>query len=117
MVECATSIVHDQVSKQEVSYRKLKTIDIDNFVQDYILDDIKDTDLNELVNYFHKNVSNSLDRNAHIKTKLVTIYYKVPWFTDEICKQKRVVRRLEKLWRKYRTNDLWKAFKVEKSRY
>ena len=32
VVECVTSIVHDQVSKQEVSYRKLETIDIDKFI-------------------------------------------------------------------------------------
>ena len=71
VVECVTSIVHDQVSKQEVSYRKLKTIDTDKFIQDCNLDDIYDTDLDELVNHFHKNLLNSLDLNAPIKTKLV----------------------------------------------
>ena len=45
VVECVTSIVHDQVSKQAVSYRKLKTIGIDKFIQDCNLDDINATDL------------------------------------------------------------------------
>ena len=117
VVECVTSIVHGQVSKLEVSYGKPKTIDIDKFIQDFNLDDINATDLDKLVNHFHKILSNSLDLNAPIKTKLATIHHRVPWFTEEICEQKRVVRGHEKLRRKYSTNSLWKAFKVEKSRY
>ena len=81
------------------------------------LNDINTTDLDELVEYFHKNLSNSLNLNAPIKTKLVTICHRLPWFTEGIYEQKRVVRRCEKLWRKYRTNDMWKAFKIEQSRY
>ena len=109
VVECVTSIVHDQVSKQEESYRKLKTIDIDKLIQDCNLDDINATDLDKLVHHFHKNHSNSLDINTSIKTKLVTVHHKFPWFIEEIHEQKRMVRRCEKLWRKYRTNNLWKA--------
>ena len=110
-------LCNDQVSKQKVSYRKLKTIDIDKFILDCNLNDINTTDLDKVVEHFHKNLSNSLNLNTPIKTKLVTIHHRVPWFTEGICEQKRVVRRYEKLWRKYRTNDMWKAFKIEKSRY
>ena len=40
-----------------------------------------------------------------------------PWFDDKFHEQKRVVRRRERIWRKYKTESTWTAFKVEKLRY
>ena len=40
-----------------------------------------------------------------------------PWFSDEILHQKHVVRRLENIWRKYKQEDQYKAFKAARNQY
>ena len=48
---------------------------------------------------------------------LLTECKKNPWFTKEIRDQKRIVRNREKIWRKYREEHQWEAFKHEQTLY
>ena len=42
---------------------------------------------------------------------------KVPWFDNEVKEYKWIARCREKLWRKYHTPELWKAFQVARRSY
>ena len=59
----------------------------------------------------------ALNKNAPIKTKITTIRKTVPWFNDSLRDHKRIVRNRERIWKKYKTNDTWLAFKIERSKF
>ena len=42
---------------------------------------------------------------------------KVPWLTDDVRDAKRQMRRWERLWHKYKSDELWTAFCVARSYY
>ena len=57
-------------------------------------------------------MQSALDKNAPEITKNIVARKKVPWFTDEIREQKRIIRR-EKIWQKYKEDQQWTALKNE----
>ena len=59
----------------------------------------------------------SLDSHAPEKSKVITCRPKCPWYTSEIKHQEGVVKHKEKIWRKYREDDQWIAYKVKKRKY
>ena len=69
------------------------------------------------MNAFNNHLKNALNDNAPEITKQLTVRKKVPWFTQEIREKKRIVRRRETIWKKYRRDDQWQALKIERSSY
>ena len=58
-----------------------------------------------------------LNRQAPLQSKSITERTKVPWFDNEVKEYKLSARCREKLWRKYHTPELWKAFQVARRSY
>ena len=54
---------------------------------------------------------------APLQTKQITIRRTVPWFTDDARDLKKCMRRREAIWRKYKRDDTWIAFKVVRSAF
>ena len=85
-----------------VSFRKLRLIDRDAF-----MDEIRNSDLfqmdtddpDELAAVFDNTLSSLLDRHALVKHKNVTSRPCVPWMNDEIKLAKRQRRKAERKWR------------------
>ena len=69
-----------------------------------------DDEYSEFVLRFNNSLTNSLNDLAPQLTKTVTYRPKFPWFTEEVRQIKHRLHRREKLWRKYREPDLWKAY-------
>ena len=71
----------------------------------------------ELVDQFKKTLSKALDDVAPIQTKQPTVRKSIPWFTDEVKEHKQFMRRREKIWRRYKTEDTKTAFIKAQSEY
>ena len=60
---------------------------------------------------------NALDKNALIKTKVTNVRKMVPWFNENLRDCKRVVSNCQWIWEKYKTEETWLAFKIERSKF
>ena len=66
---------------------------------------------------FESILKSSLEDHAPVKTKLMPLQKPIPWFTEEVKILKQTMQRREKIWRKYKLDSMWMAFKVARNRY
>ena len=102
----------------KLSYRDLKSIDIEKMWSDYNfrLPDENIT-VDEMPNKLNEMLKDLLDQHAPLQLKSITERTKVAWFDNEVKEYKCIARCREKLWRKYHTPELWKAFQVARGTY
>ena len=117
VVNCTTSVVHEEAVRKSITYRKMGLININKFITDCDLSNVTHSEVEDMVNAFNNHLKNALNDNALEITKQVTERKKVPWFTQEIREKKRIVQRRETIWKKYRRDDQWQALKMERSSY
>ena len=96
----------------------IKGIDSDMFKSDLVkelgtLPNLSNN-LEDYVVAFENKLCSILDAHAPEREKTVVLRPKNMWYTEEIAEKRRVVRRLERLWLRYETGDLWKAFRAKK---
>ena len=112
----STSIPKPNLSTTAISYRKLKKINPTDFAQKISLNTTY-PDLNSRIEALKGQLSKALNELALLTTKRLNARQTVPWFTDHIINLKRSMRRKEKKWKKYRGDDHWKAFTIERHKY
>ena len=86
-----------------------KNINIEQFIADCDLTNLNKDDLNSMVEDFNSKLLSVLDANAPILSKEVIVRHSLPWFTEEICNQKKTLRQCEKIWKKYHLPSNWTA--------
>ena len=79
-IEMTMTVQHTEAYREKNSYRKIKSINIDSFIEDCDLSNLSDKSLEEMVQQLGSKFKNALDRNAPIKTKVTTVRKTVPWF-------------------------------------
>ena len=110
---CRTSIPKSELVSKTITYRNLESLDIEELASQFkyhLNQTMADDEYSEFVLRFNNSLMNSLDDLAPQLTKTVTYRPKFPWFTEEVRQIKHRLHRREKLWRKYREPDLWKAY-------
>ena len=118
IVQCWVSITRNVIQCKEVTYRKLVDINIECLVHDMKLEDLAYIDdVNILTELCDNCMKRSLEIHAPIQTKAITIRQTNPWFMKGVRSLKKAVRRQEKIWQKYKTNDTWSAYKLVKLEY
>ena len=88
---------------EKVSYRKIKSIDIDALGDQVTASELctKDfSDLEELVACYNSTLAGLLDTHAPVMTKTVVKRKCVPWFNNDIRHAIRLRRAAERKWRK-----------------
>ena len=86
-------------------------MDIVNF------DDVRVTeDLDQMVTTLENILLNLLEKHAPEVTKTVTIKPNRPWYSKQVESQKRIARRHEKLWQKYKRDHLSAALQIEREK-
>ena len=70
-----------------------------------------------MVTTLDNNLSILLEKHATEITKTVTIKPNRPWYSKMVQTQKRIVRRHEKLWQKYKQDHLWVALQIVREKY
>jgi exonuclease III len=121
-VNIVTSIKKDSIYRKDINYRKLNDINVESLKYDINIS------LNNVLNENNHNIDNLLSQIEHIiisllnkyapeKRKRVTIRTPQPWFSVDVKKQKQLVRRMEKVWRKNKTTVNWNRYKKERNKY
>ena len=73
--------------------------------------------LEDVMSELDTRMKNALNKHAPEITKTVIDQNRFLWYNEEIKEQRRVVRRREKIWKHYKLESSWKAFKKECSKY
>ena len=96
-------------STREISYRKIKSINIEELQTDIYVSDIHtrkpDMDVETLTNIYNDALKRLINIHAPVKTKKISNRRRLPWFTDEIAEAIRCRRRLERCWKKDKTSN------------
>ena len=115
-IEVTTTVQHTEAHREKISYRKIKSINIESFIADCDLSNLSDNGLKDMVQQLGNKFKNALDKNAPIKTKVATVRKTVPWFNENLRDHNRIVQNHEWIWKKYKTKETWLAFKTERSK-
>ena len=118
-VICRTIIQRENVARIEVSDRKINKIDLDELSQDIKFDAsyYNNNTIDELVFALDKTLKEALDKHAPEVHRIVTVRQKTPWFNQQVLGQKRIVRKRERIWKKYKQQHQWKALSGERKKY
>ena len=96
-VEVDISLPRDDLVRKPITYRNIKGMDSEKFIQDAKFDDLFQLEnLDELIMAFGNNVNEAIDQHAPEKMKIITVRHSNPCFTKEVKDQKRVVCNREK---------------------
>ena len=88
---------------KEIAYRKIKSINIESFIQDIKNSQLNDClssdkDVNELATMYNTILGTLLEKHAPLKRKTITIHPKAPWYSIEIQAAKKTRRQAERKW-------------------
>ena len=101
-VMCELRFKKPRFERKTITFRKLKSVDINSFSEDIEHSRLfleSPNDLTREVELYNSELLNILDNHAPLATQQVTIRPAAPWYTDEIKCEKRIRRRLERRWR------------------
>ena len=111
------TVQHSEAYREKISYRKIKSTNIESFIEDCNLSNVSDEGLEVMVQQLGSRFKEALNKNAPIKTKIATVRKTVPWFNDSLKNHKRIVHSRELIWKKYKTSETWLVFKMERSKF
>ena len=114
---CILDIPKENCTRKEITFRKLRDVDRIQLVKDMSLEEIKTDKLDDMVEQLERSLAAAIDKQAPEITKVITDRKKKPWFGDKLKEQKRIVRRREKIYRRYRLESCWTAFDMERRKY
>jgi hypothetical protein len=103
LVSCAMQALSPGWPVCELQTRPLKSIDPDSFLADIreLPRFVSPSDsLDGLVQQYNDGLRSVLDKHAPLRLKKVVLRPTVPWWSIEINREKRKVRRAERVWRK-----------------
>ena len=101
---CGTNIQRENMARKEVSYRKINKIDLDELSHDIKFDAsyYNNNAIDELVFTLDKTLKEALNKHAPEVHSIVTVRQKMSWFNQQVLRQKRIVRRRERIWKRYK---------------
>ena len=88
--------------RKELSYRRIKAIDVDAFVshiEKSRLFSLETVDPDVLADTYNSVLREILNQHAPLKTNVITIHPTAPWYSDDIMTAKKEWQRAEKKWR------------------
>ena len=89
--------------KKQISYRRLKNIDKNEFRKDIENSEMYKNpadNISDAFKQYNETLQNIFDKHAPLKSKVITVRPNVPWHSDAIGQAKRERRRAERKWRK-----------------
>ena len=123
-VVCDLKLRKPTYKVKTISYRKLKSVDMDRFHDDLASSSLctvsysgvhSPASLEKFVENYESKLSNLIDHHAPIKTKTVRSRPQVPWYNEVIAEAKRQRRKVEKIWRKSKLTSDYSLFKAKRN--
>ena len=119
-VHCNILVEKPSFKKSQISYRKLKSINMEALRNDLSKSDLCNNtlslELNDLVSCYNETLTSTLDRHAPLITKSVTKRPVVPWFSQELKLAKKERRHAERKWRRTKLDCDFRIYKAKKNR-
>ena len=111
-------IYKSQPEFSEISYRKIKDINLVEFrkaIKDSILCENLPDDIDKVVSSYNEILAQLLETYAPLKKRTFVTRTARPWFDEEIKLAKRKRRKLERLWRRTKSENDFSAFKTQRN--
>jgi exonuclease III len=103
-VHCSLRGPKPSTVRKEISFRKLKSICVEQFETDILASSLSHIDpqdsIENAVNIYNEGLSHLLDQHAPVTTKVVTLHPNSPWYTPDVDVAKKDRRKAEQVWRK-----------------
>jgi len=99
---CATTLVKPAHMQKIVSYRKLRSIDVEAFKHGIVVSSMLQTtqgNVDGLVTAFTNGLTSLIDKHAPLRTRTITERPDCPWYTDTLHEAKDLRRKLERRWK------------------
>ena len=116
-VHMTFSVTKQEFQQQVVKVTKEEDVDMYDLCAELDLGGVGGEDVDELWSQFEERVIRAMEKLIITEDKLITKRQKVPWMTSEVKDQKQIVRRREKIWKKYGETHQWVALQRERKRY
>ncbi|KAK6183398.1 hypothetical protein SNE40_010887 [Patella caerulea] len=116
LIRIFMNIPREDICQKRITFRKTNDLPLEEISRELSMS-LKSSSTDGMVQEFENNVTAVLDKFAPVKSKIVTVRRKKPWFTREIAQQKHTVRRRERIFRKFKENHQLIALKKERNRY
>lgn len=119
VVTCHLTAERPKSTAKEIIYRKLKSIDINRFIDNIgtsLLCLNPPEDLDAQVNCYNSTLSSVLKQHAPLQSRSIPIRSRAPWFNDDIKNGKREKRKAERRWRSSRKDSDLSLFKSKRNR-
>jgi hypothetical protein len=113
-VFCEFDLPKENMTRKTVTYRKYRDIDYDELANDLHFEMSDTQSVDQLVATFQHNIQVAIDKHAPQRRKTLTLRKHNVWFTDEVYRQKCLVRKKERIWRGAKEVHHWRAFCVER---
>ena len=111
-------LIKPSLLEKTISYRKLKSIDLNSLQSDLTATDLCRNPpevLEDLARCYNSTLKVVLDKQAPLITRSIKERPRVPWLNEEIKTAKCERRRAEKRWRRIRLDSDLAAFKVKRN--
>ena len=119
-VRARTTILRSNCDEKEISFRRMKSIDINKFKNDILSSDLGNMSgksVAEMAKTYDKTLSNLLDAHAPLITKTIRIKSDSPWYNQGLRMLKRKKRKAERSWRQSHTVGDFDIFKKARAEY
>lgn len=119
-IHCSLQGQKPRSVKKEISFRKMKSINIQHFEEDINASTLSSIDsynsADEAVSAYNTELSTIMDKHAPIITKTFTLHPEAPWYNTEIDVAKKERRKAEKTWRKSKLTVHREIFVMKKEK-
>lgn len=98
-VHCKLRLKKPPLERMEISYRKLRSVNMDSFNDDLKQSDLLTTnafDLMGLTEKYENTLTEILQRHAPLKRRMITLRPSAPWYHEGISEAKTKRRKLER---------------------
>ncbi len=118
IIRCYLDMDKPPLQKEVITFRRYKSIDKAKFSHDLqtrlsSVSQLKD--INSMVDAYNSSLKDILDTHAPVQRKVVLIRHKTPWMSENILKEKRVRRSLERKWRENKTVENRQNLKAQRN--
>ena len=100
---CTVSILYN-VTKLPIPIKEIKLRRIKDVPVDILIKDMKQ---------FNKNITDALYKHVPLKPSKITVMDRKPWYNNQLHDQLKRVRNRDRVWRKYKEAEHWKAYQNE----
>ena len=113
---CVLQSVKPSLTTKTVSYRKIKSVDVESVNADLAESDLcRNPPDDELVTSYDSTLRAVMNKHAPVQTRTMVVRPRVPWYTDDIRQAKKKRRKAERIWRSSKLESDLAVFKRKRN--